>query len=115
MVNYLISNNHHVLIATHNENSIKKSIDLMDKYNIDVDNNIILFGQLYGMSDYISCSLSHYGFNVYKYLPFGSVSTVIPYLIRRLNEHRDMLIHAKKDKSVCWDLLTQKIITKSPI
>ena len=73
--------------GTHNEESIYKIIDLMKSYNINKDSSKVWFGQLYGMSDNISFNLANEGFNVIKYLPFGPIIEVIPYLIRRAEEN----------------------------
>ena len=59
----------------------------MEKRNLAIDYQNIWFGQLYGMSDHISFNLAKAGFNVTKYLPFGPVKDVLPYLIRRAEEN----------------------------
>ncbi len=73
--------------GTHNELSSYKLIDLMKQKGIAHDDNRIWFGQLYGMSDHISFNLAEKGYNVAKYLPFGPVRDVMPYLIRRAEEN----------------------------
>ena len=76
-----------IFSGTHNEKSIYKIIDLMKSIGLDKNNPKIWFGQLYGMSDNISFNLAGEGFNVIKYLPFGPIKEVIPYLIRRADEN----------------------------
>ena len=73
--------------GTHNEESSYLVMELAKKYTIDVDDNRLWFGQLFGMSDHISYNLSSKGYNVAKYLPFGPVRDVMPYLIRRAEEN----------------------------
>lgn len=77
-----------VLFAgTHNENSSYLLMDLMEKNKIAKDTPHIWFGQLYGMSDHISFNLAKEGYNVSKYVPFGPVRDVMPYLMRRAEEN----------------------------
>ncbi|MGS4344431.1 proline dehydrogenase family protein [Myroides odoratus] len=73
--------------GTHNENSSKLVMELMEKHQITHDDKRLFFGQLYGMSDNISFNLAKANYNVAKYLPFGPVRDVIPYLIRRAQEN----------------------------
>jgi proline dehydrogenase len=73
--------------GTHNEASTYFLMDLMEKKGIKSDDDRIWFGQLYGMSDNISYNLADNGYNVAKYLPFGPVKDVMPYLIRRAEEN----------------------------
>ena len=73
--------------GTHNEKSSLKLAEMMREKFIPKNHPHILFAQLYGMSDHISFNLSHEGFNVAKYLPYGPVKAVMPYLIRRANEN----------------------------
>jgi proline dehydrogenase len=76
-----------IFAGTHNEESSYKLMDLMQKMNVAKNDNRIWFGQLYGMSDNISYNLAQNGYNVAKYLPFGPVRDVMPYLIRRAEEN----------------------------
>ncbi len=76
-----------VFIGTHNEESCYQAIELMRKQQIVKSDSRVWLGQLYGMSDHISFNLAAEGFNVAKYLPFGPVRDVMPYLIRRAEEN----------------------------
>ncbi|MBO0593797.1 proline dehydrogenase family protein [Cellulophaga sp. E16_2] len=76
-----------IYMGTHNEESCYKMMDLMNLKNLKPNHTSIWFGQLYGMSDHISFNLAASGFNVSKYLPFGPVRDVMPYLIRRAEEN----------------------------
>ena len=76
-----------IFIGTHNEQSCYLAMQIMSELNIDKDDNRVWFGQLYGMSDHISFNLAAHGYNVAKYMPFGPVKDVMPYLIRRAEEN----------------------------
>lgn len=76
-----------IFAGTHNELSSYKLMELMMQKGIAKNDNRIWFGQLYGMSDNISYNLAENGYNVAKYLPFGPVRDVMPYLIRRAEEN----------------------------
>lgn len=76
-----------IFAGTHNELSSYTLMDLMRVNNIEKSDDRIWFGQLYGMSDNISYNLAGNGYNVAKYLPFGPVRDVMPYLIRRAEEN----------------------------
>jgi len=76
-----------VFSGTHNEESCYLLIQLMNAFKLKKDDPRIWFGQLYGMSDHISYNLSKEEYNVAKYLPFGPVRDVMPYLIRRAEEN----------------------------
>lgn len=85
ILNYL--NDIAVFIGTHNEESSYLAMKLMQELGISKSNNNVWFGQLYGMSDHISFNLAADGYNVAKYVPFGPVKDVMPYLIRRAEEN----------------------------
>lgn len=88
-VSYMIDNIDRMAIfaGTHNEWSSYKLMELMKTKGIAPNDQRIWFGQLYGMSDNISFNLAANGYNVAKYLPFGPVRDVMPYLIRRAEEN----------------------------
>jgi proline dehydrogenase len=73
--------------GTHNEYSNLWLTELMDKYHIENDDKRIWFSQLFGMSDHISFNLATKNYNVAKYVPYGPVRHVLPYLTRRAEEN----------------------------
>ena len=76
-----------ICAGTHNETSSMKLIELMEDQEISKEDPSIYFSQLLGMSDHISYNLSQSGYNVAKYVPYGPVKDVLPYLIRRAQEN----------------------------
>jgi len=76
-----------VCAGTHNEESSILLVELLEKYNISKDDNRVYFSQLLGMSDHISYNAAKKGFNVVKYVPYGPVKDILPYLIRRAKEN----------------------------
>jgi len=76
-----------VFIGTHNEKSCLLAAKYMDEHGIPHNHGRVYFSQLFGMSDNISFNLGHAGYNVAKYLPYGPVKDVIPYLMRRAQEN----------------------------
>ncbi|GFZ85367.1 proline dehydrogenase [Aquaticitalea lipolytica] len=88
-LDYILKNLNEIslFIGTHNEESCYLAMELMNKLNISKSDNRVWFGQLYGMSDHISFNLAANGYNVAKYVPFGPVKDVMPYLIRRAEEN----------------------------
>ena len=76
-----------VCAGTHNEESSALLVELLNKHNISKDDKRVYFSQLLGMSDHISYNAAKEGFNVVKYVPYGPVKDVLPYLIRRAEEN----------------------------
>ncbi len=76
-----------VCAGTHNEESLVLLIELLEKHSISKDDKRVYFSQLLGMSDHISYNAAKAGFNVVKYVPYGPVKDVLPYLIRRAEEN----------------------------
>lgn len=73
--------------GTHNEESCHKLIALMKDKGVQANDSKVYFSQLLGMSDNLSFNLSKQGYNVAKYVPYGPVYEVLPYLIRRAQEN----------------------------
>ena len=86
--------------GTHNEESSYHLMDLIAKKGIAINDERIWFGQLYGMSDHISFNLAAQGYNVAKYLPFGPVRDVMPYLIRRAEENTSVAGQTSRELSL---------------
>jgi len=76
-----------LIVASHNEGSNLAAVRIMQEKGLPLDHAHVHFSQLYGMSDHITYNLSHAGCKVSKYLPFGPIKDVVPYLMRRAQEN----------------------------
>lgn len=76
-----------LIVASHNEQSNMLAVQLLQEKNLPFHHPHVHFSQLYGMSDNITFNLAHAGCSVSKYLPFGPIEDVIPYLMRRAQEN----------------------------
>ncbi|CAN5406313.1 proline dehydrogenase family protein [soil metagenome] len=88
-VRYCVDNIHDTafIVASHNEESNLLAAQLLDEKGLPHNHPYVHFSQLYGMSDNITFNLSKSGYSVSKYLPFGPIREVIPYLMRRAQEN----------------------------
>lgn len=86
-----------MMLASHNQNSIEKAIETMDHLDIDPRASTICFAQLYGMTDNLTYNLGQNGFRAYKYVPYGEVHEVMPYLVRRAQENSAVTGGAAKE------------------
>ncbi|WP_299671240.1 proline dehydrogenase family protein [uncultured Polaribacter sp.] len=102
VLNYILDNLEDIELfaGTHNEESSYLLMDIMKTKGISENDKRIWFGQLYGMSDNISYNLSELGYNVAKYLPFGPVKDVMPYLIRRAEENTSVAGQTSRELSI---------------
>ena len=89
-----------IFAGTHNELSTYKLMELLKEKGINPNDDRIWFGQLYGMSDNISYNLAENGYNDAKYLPFGPVKDVMPYLIRRAEENTSVAGQTSRELSM---------------
>jgi proline dehydrogenase len=89
-----------ICAGSHNEESAMKLVELMSHYNISKSDERVYFSQLLGMSDHISYNLSDAGYNVAKYVPYGPVKDVLPYLIRRAEENTSVAGQTSRELSL---------------
>ncbi|XP_075515560.1 LOW QUALITY PROTEIN: proline dehydrogenase 2, mitochondrial-like [Primulina tabacum] len=98
-----------VVLATHNVESGKlaasKAIDL----RLEKGSQNLQFGQLYGMADTLSFGLKNAGFRVSKYLPFGPIEQIMPYLLRRAEENRGLLSTSSLDRQLMRKELIRRL------
>ena len=99
---YILKNLDHtaVFLGTHNEYSTHLALKLMHELKIEIDDSRIWFGQLFGMSDHISYNLAKANYNIAKYLPYGPVRDVMPYLIRRAEENTSVAGQTNRELSL---------------
>ena len=86
-----------IMLASHNQESIEKAIAAMNDLGIDRKESTICFAQLYGMMDNLTFNLGKHSYRAFKYLPYGEIKMVMPYLIRRANENSAIASGAKKE------------------
>jgi len=104
---YCIENidNMELCSGSHNENSNYLLTELMELHKISKDDPRVYFAQLYGMSDHISFNLANAGYNVVKYVPFGRIETVMPYLFRRAEENTSIAGQSSRE----LELITKEL------
>ena len=89
-----------LFLGSHNEQSILRVTEWMSQNKISKNHPHIWFSQLYGMADHISFNLASSGYQVVKYVPYGPVNEVIPYLIRRAEENTSITGQTPRELSL---------------
>lgn len=87
-----------IMIASHNADSCARAVVELERRGIDPQSVPVFFGQLLGMADHLTFALGARGLKAYKYVPYGPVGEVMPYLIRRAQENASMLGNLKQEK-----------------
>ncbi|CAG5925298.1 unnamed protein product [Menidia menidia] len=98
-----------VMVASHNEDTVKHTLKRMSELGLSPAENRVYFGQLLGMCDQISFPLGQAGFPVYKYVPYGPVGEVMPYLSRRAQENRGFMRGAQRERDLLWRELKRRL------
>merc|ERR1712046_22770 len=100
-----------VMLGTHNQASIEKAIQFIED-NCDGDGNQVgaHFAQLLGMRDNLTYALGKGGYNAYKYVPYGKVNEVLPYLIRRAQENSDVAAGMGVELAMIRDEIKRRVL-----
>jgi proline dehydrogenase len=112
-IDFCVRNLHTVSICvgTHNEYSCQHLVCQMRKIGLTNNDKHIWFAQLFGMSDNVSYKLAKEGYNVAKYVPYGPVESVMPYLFRRAEENTSVAGQAGREFSLLKKELSRRRIS----
>ncbi|XP_050299370.1 proline dehydrogenase 1, mitochondrial isoform X2 [Anthonomus grandis grandis] len=100
-----------IMVASHNEDTVRFAIEQMKSFSIEPADKVICFGQLLAMCDYITFPLGQSGYSAYKYIPYGPVNEVLPYLSRRAHENKGVLKKIKKEKRLLAKEILRRMAT----
>jgi proline dehydrogenase len=101
------------MVASHNRDSVTLTIEEMEKNNVAARSGVVKFGQLFGMQDQLSYTLGRNGYAIYKYLPYGMIDEVIPYLLRRAQENSSVLGGVAVERQLMWEEVKDRITGKA--
>lgn len=101
-----------VLVATHNEESVVRAVQMMGRLGLDAQGGAAMFAQVYGMAENISVPLAKEGFQVYKSVPVGTVTEVMPYLSRRAAENRAVMHGSRRERQLLARELVARVMRR---
>jgi len=99
-----------IMVASHNADTVRYGVKRMAELELDPQERVLCFAQLLGMCDQITFPLGQSGYSVYKYVPYGPVNEVLPYLSRRANENGGMLTKIAMEKSLLRKELIRRVM-----
>lgn len=97
------------MVASHNRESTILTVEEMERQHVLPRSGVVHFGQLFGMQDQISYTLGKNGYSIYKYLPYGMIDEVIPYLLRRAQENSSVLGGVNKERALMWQEVKDRL------
>jgi len=98
-----------IMVASHNADTVRYGVNRMAELGLDPQERVLCFAQLLGMCDQITFPLGQAGYSVYKYVPYGPVNEVLPYLSRRANENGGMLGKVAEEKRLLGKELFKRL------
>ncbi|XP_066434004.1 hydroxyproline dehydrogenase-like [Eleutherodactylus coqui] len=104
---------YNLIIASHNEESVLHAVRRIAELGVDRSSGAVCFGQLLGMCDHVSLTLGQAGYLVYKSIPYGSVDSVLPYLVRRAQENQSVLQGIRKERDLLRRELSRRLLGRS--
>ncbi|KAG0244496.1 hypothetical protein BGX31_009066 [Mortierella sp. GBA43] len=99
-----------LFVASHNKDSVIRTCERMQELDLSPQSGLVMFGQLMGMCDQISFTLGQHGYGIYKYVPYGPIHHVIPYLVRRAQENASVLGGVAVERNLLWEELKMRLI-----
>lgn len=97
-----------ICCASHNEQSVLNMTRLMEDNGIELNSGMGIFAQLMGMSDHITYGLANWGFKAYKYMPYGKVKDIMPYLLRRADENKSVAGQTSRELQLINDEISRR-------
>ncbi|KAF9958905.1 hypothetical protein BGZ72_010716 [Mortierella alpina] len=102
-----------LFVASHNKDSVIRTCERMQELNLSPHAGLVMFGQLMGMCDQISYTLGQHGYGIYKYVPYGPIHEVLPYLIRRAQENASVLGGVTIERNLLWEEFKSRFSAKN--
>ncbi|KAG0411289.1 hypothetical protein HPB47_011587 [Ixodes persulcatus] len=100
-----------IMVASHNEDTVRFAVKQMQELGIQPADKVVCFGQLLGMCDQVSFPLGQAGYSVYKYVPYGPIDEVMPYLSRRAVENHSLLQKLGKELGLLRREIGRRLLT----